>query len=144
MLVSQQFFGLPPTVVAHGPCAAHSDTSMARQKWFVCRSDVRAVPTFAAKRRGSLGRAWGRHQHETIRFWWNRVGRFSRQRSERSELRICAASSSCAGIWMRCLWRSTASFATLAGYRSQRQGFGNGGRREAGQGCGAQTHDSWY
>ncbi len=28
--------------------------------------------------------------HETIRFWWNRFGRCSRRRSERSELRIYA------------------------------------------------------
>jgi putative transposase len=42
--------------------------------------------------------------YETIRFWWNRFGPVcSRQRSERSGLRICAASPSGGGIWMRSL-----------------------------------------
>ena len=39
---------------------------------------------------------------ETIRFWWNRFGPSSRQRSERTGLRVCAASPRGVGIWMRC------------------------------------------
>ena len=41
--------------------------------------------------------------HETIRFWWNRFGPVFAARSERTGLRICAASPSGVGIWMRCL-----------------------------------------
>ena len=39
--------------------------------------------------------------HETVRFWWNRLARFSPRRSEKDELRRCAAIRSGGGIWMR-------------------------------------------
>jgi putative transposase len=38
------------------------------------RDDGRAVPTVAAKRRGSLAERGIDISHETVRFWWNRFG----------------------------------------------------------------------